>query len=240
MEILYTATEGRYVDLLLSEGTRTRSVRVDLQPFTLIGATTEEGELPTPLLTRFDHRIEIEPLETSTMKALLEYEASRRQADIDPAALVLLTGASLGIPRQGLNLVRQAIRTAQALTNVTQTHEDQASRQRERPTWVTLEDAHSALDASGLDERGLCRVQRKILEVLERHGKPMGLAHLATHVGKAKDAILKIYEPDLVRAGYVERTPTGRKIGQTSSAWRAAFEFSPPPMVREAVTMYVA
>jgi Holliday junction DNA helicase RuvB len=196
LEVLYTAMEGRYVDLIVTAETETRTIRLKLKPFTLVAATTEEGRLPAALISRFRRRIDLEPFVEGTMSRLLAKVASRRGLPLEPKAHALLVGASLGLPRIGLSLVTEALEATE--------HMGASS--------IGLREAQEALAAMDLDARGFDRVQRRILAVLESHAGPMGLDHLATHVGKPAEAIREIYEPDLVRRGWVRRTSRGRQF----------------------------
>ncbi|MEW6747921.1 MAG: AAA family ATPase [Planctomycetota bacterium] len=205
IEVLYTVVEGRYVDLVITSGscgsaagdeTRSRTVRLKVEPFTLVGATTEEARLPLAMLSRFDRRVELEPLEPAAIDTLLERAAARLNVTFEPHARALLCKASLGIPRTATRFVEEAAKAARA-----------GSR-----TCVELVDAQRALRAQSLDERGLSRVQRRILQVLEERGRPLGLGVLAAEVGKTPEAIVSLYEPELLRLGLVCRTPLGRAL----------------------------
>jgi Holliday junction DNA helicase RuvB len=196
LEVLYTAVEGRYVDLLVSQGTVTRTVRLRLEPFTLVAATTREGQLPPPLLSRFERRVELEPLERDDMGQLLDREVQRAEVELHPAVRHLLVTVSLGVPRTALAVVRTALELARARGS----------------SGVGFEELIPALHLHDLDGYGRCRVQRRIVEVLRKHPGPMGLEHLATRVGKTAEELREIYEPDLVRTGWVLRTPRGRVL----------------------------
>ncbi|MEW6743045.1 MAG: AAA family ATPase [Planctomycetota bacterium] len=193
-ELMYTAIESAYVDIPVREGTNSRLLRLRLEPFTLIGATTEEDRLPKPLLQRFRTRIELEPLPDDVIATLLEREAGQRGLAVGEEARRVLVGASLGNPRTAVGLIEHASKTANA-----------HGLKRIGPPEV-----RPALESRGIDERGLSKVQRRMLEVLRAQGRAMGLATLAALVGKSPEAVATLYEPDLLQLGLLSRTPFGR------------------------------
>jgi Holliday junction DNA helicase RuvB len=194
LEALYTTLEGRYLDLVVSEGSRSKTVRMHIEPFTLVAATTEEAELPPPFLSRFSYRCELEPFDDETMHRLVNRIVERHECPLESSVRARLVRASHGIPRTAVSLVALAIDCAQA---------DGRSE-------ITPSDVNEALRAKDLDENGFSSVQRKILAVLRTHERPLGVEMLASLLGKTTQAIREIYEPDLLRAGLVVRTPRGR------------------------------
>ncbi|MEW6742102.1 MAG: AAA family ATPase [Planctomycetota bacterium] len=193
-ELMYTAIESAYVDIPVKEGTSSRLLRLRLEPFTFMGATTEEDRLPKPLLQRFRTRIELEPLADDVMATLLAREAGHQGLALDEEARRVLVSASLGNPRTAVGLIEHAAKTANA----------------HRLERIGPAEVCAALDSRGIDGRGLCKVQCRILEVLRAHGRPMGLATLAAVVGKSPEAVATLYEPDLLQLGLLSRTPLGR------------------------------
>ncbi|MEW6743764.1 MAG: AAA family ATPase [Planctomycetota bacterium] len=193
-ELMYTAVESTYVDIPVKEGTNSRLLRLRLEPFTFIGATTEEDRLPKPLLQRFRTRIELEPLAGDEMATLLDREAEQRGLAVDDEARRVLVSASLGNPRTGVGLIEHAGKTATAYGH-------------ER---IGVAEVRAALVSHGIDERGLSKAQCRILEVLRAHGRPLGLATLAALLGKSPEAVATLYEPDLLQLGLLSRTPFGR------------------------------
>jgi Holliday junction DNA helicase RuvB len=159
-----------------------------------VAATTEEANLPKPLLSRFVYRLELSPLDDDTMAILVSQIARRHEIDADESIIQAIVRASHGIPRTAQGLMRIAIDRAKSM----------------KRSSIDVQDIRAALDAKGLDEEGLCRVQRQILSVLRSSPTPMGIECLAAVIEKPIDAVLKIYEPDLLRCGYVVRTPRGR------------------------------
>ncbi|MEW6745975.1 MAG: AAA family ATPase [Planctomycetota bacterium] len=193
-ELMYTAIESAYVDISVKEGTSSRLLRLRLEPFTFMGATTEEDRLPKPLLQRFRTRIELEPLADDVMATLLERGASHQGLALNEVAGRVLVSASLGNPRTAVGLIEHAAKTVK-------THGGER---------IGAPEVRAALDSRGIDERGLCKVQCRILDVLRAHGGPMGLTTLAAVAGKSPEAIATLYEPDLLQLGLLLRTPFGR------------------------------
>jgi Holliday junction DNA helicase RuvB len=193
LEVLYTAVEGGSIDLL-SSGPKTRTTRLELKPFTLVAATTEEAKLPQPFLSRFGLKIELEPLAPEEATQLVCECAEQSGCSIEARATEMLVQASRGNPRKALSLVQHAV-------NAVLTRGGQA---------IEGDDARKALDTLDLDAQGLDRVQRRIVSVLLERGRPTGVLTLATLVGKTPEALQEIYEPELLRAGLILRTPLGR------------------------------
>ncbi|MEW6742310.1 MAG: AAA family ATPase [Planctomycetota bacterium] len=193
-ELMYTVIDSAYVDIPVKEGTSSRLLRLRLEPFTFVGATTEEDRLPKPPLQRFRTRIELEPLADDAMATLLAREAEHRDLALDEDARRVLVSASLGNLRTAVGLIDHAAKTVK-------THGGER---------IGAPEVRAALDTRGIDERGLCKVQCRILDVLRAHRGPMGLTTLAAVAGKSPEAIATLYEPDLLQLGLLSRTPFGR------------------------------
>ncbi len=202
-EYLYSAMEDYSIDILIDQGPHARSIKIDVPPFTLIGATTREGLLTQPFRARFGV---LEKLDYYPPEEL--YEVIRRSAlilkvDVDEDAARVIATRSRGTPREANRYLRR-IRDLAQLT----------ARGR-----VTLAVAEEGLRMLGIDPAGLDAMDRRILRTLVRHGGgPLGLKTIAVSVGETEDTIEDVYEPYLIRRGFLKKTPRGR------TATRAAFD----------------
>ena len=196
-EYLYTAMEDFFVLIIIDPGPHSRSIRLDLKPFTLIGATTREGLLSPPMRSRFQI---LERLDFYTAEELAEVAAkSARILDIglEPAAARLIAERSRGTPRITNRFLRRIRDVAQASgSNV-----------------ITPAVAREGLRRLNVDERGLAEMDRRILQVLAQDpNRAVGLKTIAAVVGEQEDTIEDVYEPFLIRRGLMARTARGRVI----------------------------
>ncbi len=194
-EYLYSAMEDFQVDIVIDQGPNARSITLPLPRFTLIGATTREGLLTAPLRSRFGvlERLDFYPWEDLLQIALRS--AKTLQVDIEPAGAELIAKRSRGTPR----IVNRFLRRIRDVAQV------------EGEGVITEEIAAQGLRMLGVDEHGLCAMDRKIIEVLLRAGGgPVGLKTIAVAVGEEPDTIEDVYEPYLIQAGYLQKTPRGR------------------------------
>jgi Holliday junction DNA helicase RuvB len=203
-EILYPALEDFQIDIMIGEGPAARSVKLDLPPFTLVGATTRAGMLTNPLRDRFGI---VSRLEFYTPDELtLIVQRSARLLDVG-----LADQGALEIARRARGTPRVANRLLRRVRDFAQVRADGA---------VTREVADAALTMLDVDHIGLDLMDRKLLgAVLEKFGGgPVGLDNLAAAIGEARDTIEDVLEPFLIQQGYLQRTPRGRVA--TSATWR--------------------
>lgn len=200
-ELLYGAMDGFELKLPVTDGVRSRILTLALEPFTLVAATTEPHEVPEPLRSRFTHAIDLEPYDADALEEIALDAATRAGLDMDGFAARVIARASLGTPRQAVNLVRVVHVAAIA---------------EGRCDGVDAEFAAGALARAGFDERGLGPTHRRYLAILEERGseRPIGLGAIAVKLGLPEDAVRDTVEPPLVRLGLVERTPFGRAIAR--------------------------
>jgi Holliday junction DNA helicase RuvB len=195
-EILYPAMEDYELDIVIGQGPSARSVKVPLQKFTLVGATTRTGLLTSPLRSRFGivHRLDF--YEEPDMREIVQRSARILGVPIDAEAARELAARSRGTPRIANRLLRRVRDYAQVRADG---HIDGAV-------------ARAALSLLEVDERGFDEIDRRLLRtIIEKFGGgPVGLNTLAAAISEEKDAIEDIYEPFLMQAGFLERTPRGR------------------------------
>jgi Holliday junction DNA helicase RuvB len=203
-EILYPAMEDFQLDLIIGEGPAARSVRIDLPPFTLIGATTRSGLLTTPLRDRFGIQHRLEHYQPEQLAQIVRRSAGLLGVSIEDDGAVAIARRSRGTPRVANRLLRRVRDYAEV----------------RHGGIVTDEIASSALDMLEVDDQGLDRLDREILYAIcdKFGGGPVGLSTLAVAVGEEQDTIEDVYEPYLLQCGLIERTPRGR------AATRRAYE----------------
>jgi holliday junction DNA helicase RuvB len=192
-ESLYQALDERAINLPVAHGSRTKIVKLHLEPFLLIGATTEESDLPRPLRSRFAtyERLDFYPLEDLERLALA---AGRRSSvELDRKAAQVLARGSRGTPRTLLSHLARASDLALI---------------EGKP--ITAEIARRALASQGIDGSGLGETDRKILRILVSRSRPVGLRSLADLLGECPRTVLEVYEPALLRDGWIARTWRGR------------------------------
>jgi Holliday junction DNA helicase RuvB len=195
--------EDRRLPITVGQGAGARVVTLDLPPFTLIGATTRAGLLPTPLRDRFGvtHRLELYPPED--LATIVLRSAGILDVQIDDAGAAAIAGRARGTPRVANRLLKR-------VRDYAQVHGDGSIDQ-------TL--AVSALDMLEVDAAGLDRLDREILSTIcqKFEGGPVGLSTLAVAVSEERDTIEDVYEPYLLQKGFIKRTPRGRVA--TAAAW---------------------
>ena len=195
-EVLYTAMEDFAVDIMIGKGPSARSIRIDLSPFTLVGATTRMGLLSSPLRNRFGISLELDFYSEEDLKKIVLRSASILNIALDEKAALEIARRSRGTPRVANRLLKR-IRDFATV---------------ERKNVVDLEIAKKALEILEIDEYGLDPLDRKILKVLieNYNGGPAGIKSIAASVGIEHDSISEVYEPYLLRAGFIVGTPRGR------------------------------
>ncbi|MEM7261443.1 MAG: Holliday junction branch migration DNA helicase RuvB [Planctomycetota bacterium] len=200
-EYLYTAMEDFCVDVMLDQGPDARTVRIDIEPFTLIGATTREGLLSAPLLSRFPIQEKLEFYDDVELDHIVQRSAARLDCTIDSGASRALAIRSRGTPRYANRFLRRIRDVAQV-----------------RSGWKEGESLHigsnsvsEGLERLGIDELGLTRIDRKILEVLLADAEhAVGLKTIAASIGEEERTIEDVYEPHLIRQNLVRKRPRGR------------------------------
>ncbi len=195
-EILYPALEDYSLDLIIGQGPAARTMRIDLPPFTLVGATTRAGLITAPLRARFGivHRLDFyQPKELST---IIRRSGQLLEISIDEAGADEIAGRSRGTPRVANRLLRRVRDYAQVHGRGT----------------IDFESASSALKLLEVDEFGFDEVDRKILATLidQYQGGPAGIQALAAAVGEDRGTLEDLYEPYLIQEGFLRRTPRGR------------------------------
>ena len=195
-EILYPALEDYELDIMIGQGPSARSVKVPLQKFTLIGATTRAGLLTSPLRARFGivHRLEFYTV--ADLEEIVRRSARILAVPIEDAAAAEIARRSRGTPRIANRLLRRVRDYAQVRASGT----------------ITAEVAHAGLKLLEVDEYGFDEVDRKLLRTIidKFGGGPVGINSIAAAISEEKDAIEDIYEPFLIQIGFVDRTPRGR------------------------------
>jgi Holliday junction DNA helicase RuvB len=195
-EILYPALEDYELDIMIGQGPSARSVKVPLQPFTLIGATTRAGLLTSPLRSRFGivHRLEF--YTPGDLEEIVRRSARILAVPIEDSAAAEIARRSRGTPRIANRLLRRVRDFAQVRAEGT----------------ITNDVAHAALKLLEVDEYGFDEVDRKLLRTIidKFGGGPVGVNSIAAAISEEKDAIEDIYEPFLIQIGFLDRTPRGR------------------------------
>ncbi len=195
-EILYPALEDYVLDIIIGKGPTAKSIRINLPPFTLIGATTKAGSLTTPLRDRFGivHRLEL--YDENDLIRIIKRSARILDIGIDEDSSMEIARRSRGTPRIANRLLKRVRDYATVLGDGK----------------IDLKITKTALDRLEIDELGLDEIDRKILEtmIIKYQGKPIGIEALATTVGEDIDTIEDVYEPYLIQIGFISRTQRGR------------------------------
>jgi Holliday junction DNA helicase RuvB len=197
-EMLYPALEDFRIDIVMGQGPAARTLTLDLPPFTLIGATTRTGLLTTPLRDRFGMTFRLDYYEPAELARIVRRSARILAVEISDDAAVEIAGRSRGTPRVANRILRRVRDVAEVR------HEGS----------ITTEVAHEALELLEVDEHGLERSDRALLEAIavKFDGGPVGLSTLAVALGEEPDTIEDVYEPYLLQLGFIQRTPRGRVV----------------------------
>lgn len=195
-EILYPALEDFSLDIVIGKGPTSRSIRIDLPKFTLIGATTKAGSLSTPLRDRFGIVNRLELYSEEQLKAIVKRTAQILEVNIDDKSAEEIARRSRGTPRIANRLLKRVRDYAIVLSD----------------NDINIKITKVALNRLEIDELGLDDIDRKILEtMIEKYGgRPVGIDALATTVGEEVDTIEDVYEPYLIQIGFISRTTRGR------------------------------
>ena len=197
-EYLYSAMEDYKIDIVIDTGPNARTVQIELNPFTLIGATTRSGMLTSPLRARFGINARLQYYDAEILQNIVERSAGILAIPIQTAAAIEIARRSRGTPRIANALLRRVRDYAQVKGDGT----------------INLKITNTALTALNVDKSGLDEMDNKILlSIIEKHnGGPVGLTTIATVVGEQPGTLEEVYEPFLVQEGYIVRTPRGRKV----------------------------
>ena len=197
-EYLYSAMEDFKIDIMIESGPNARTVQINLNPFTLIGATTRSGLLTAPMRARFGISSRLQYYTTELLTTIIERSAGILKMPIDLEAAIEIAGRSRGTPRIANALLRRVRDFAQIKGNGT----------------IDIEIARYALKALNVDAHGLDEMDNKILNTIidKFKGGPVGLTTLATAVSESSETIEEVYEPFLIQEGFIMRTPRGREV----------------------------
>lgn len=197
-EYLYAAMEDFRIDIMIDTGPNARSIQINLNPFTLVGATTRSGLLTAPLLSRFGIKSRLEYYPAETLKKIIERSAAILNTSISSDASGEISRRSRGTPRIANSLLRRVRDFAQVLNDGT----------------IDLGITQHALQALNVDEHGLDEMDNRILlTIIEKFkGGPVGITTIATAVGEEPGTIEEVYEPFLIQEGFLQRTPRGREV----------------------------
>jgi Holliday junction DNA helicase RuvB len=203
-EYLYSAMEDYQIDIMIDSGPNARSVQIELEPFTLIGATTRSGLLTSPLRARFGINSRLQYYDKSLLSTIVERSSDILKIRIDQRAAAEIAGRSRGTPRIANALLRRVRDFAQIKGDGS----------------IDLEIAQYGLGALNVDQHGLDEMDNRILAaIIEKFkGGPVGLTTIATAVGEESGTIEEVYEPFLIQEGYLMRTPRGREA--TDAAYK--------------------
>lgn len=196
-EYLYSAMEDYRIDIMIDKGPSARSIQIELNPFTLVGATTRSGLLTAPLRARFGINLHLEYYDADTLKTIITRSAGILHIEIDDQAAAEIAGRSRGTPRVANALLRRVRDFAQVKGNGR----------------IDLKIAHLALEALNIDAYGLDEIDNKILTTIidKFSGGPVGVSTIATAIGEDQGTVEEVYEPFLIMEGFIKRTPRGRE-----------------------------
>ncbi len=197
-EYLYSAMEDYRIDIMIDKGPSARSIQIDLAPFTLVGATTRSGLLTAPLRARFGINMHLEYYDAETLQRIVTRSADILRLPIEPAAAAEIAGRSRGTPRIANALLRRVRDFAQVKGDGR----------------IDLRIAQYALEALNIDRYGLDEIDNKILTTIidKFKGGPVGINTIATAIGEDGGTVEEVYEPFLIKEGFIKRTPRGREV----------------------------
>jgi len=196
-EYLYSAMEDYFIDIMIDKGPGARSVQLELNPFTLVGATTRSGLLTSPLRARFGINFHLEYYDKNVLTSIVKRSAKILKINIKEDAAVEIASRSRGTPRIANMLLRRVRDFAQVKGN----------------SDIDIEISKYSLKALNIDRHGLDEMDNKILfTIIEKFsGGPVGISTIATAVGEEGGTIEEVYEPFLIKEGYIKRTQRGRE-----------------------------
>lgn len=196
-EYLYSAMEDFRIDIMIDKGPSARSIQLELHPFTLIGATTRSGLLTSPLRARFGINSHLEYYDNTVLTGIVKRSARILDVEISDEAAVEIAGRSRGTPRIVNSLLRRVRDFAQVKGNGN----------------IDIEITKSSLKAMNIDQHGLDEMDNRILLCIidKFKGGPVGISTISTAVGEDSGTIEEVYEPFLIKEGFIKRTPRGRE-----------------------------
>ncbi|MDN6062105.1 MAG: Holliday junction branch migration DNA helicase RuvB [Staphylococcus simulans] len=196
-EVLYPAMEDFYLDIVIGKGEEARSIRIDLPPFTLVGATTRAGSLTGPLRDRFGVHLRLEFYNEDELEDIIKRTAEVLGTEIDEESAAELAKRSRGTPRIANRLLKR-------VRDFQQVNEDDK---------IYIETTKRALQLPQADDYGLDYIDHKMMRCIinQYNGGPVGLDTIAVSIGEERITIEDVYEPFLIQKGFLERTPRGRK-----------------------------
>ena len=199
-EVLYSAMEDYALDIIIGKGPSARSIRLDLSKFTLIGATTRAGSLSAPLRDRFGVISKFELYNTEELKKIIKRTAGILNVEIDDQSLEEMAKRSRGTPRVANRMLKRIRDFSQVKGNGI----------------IDIDITREGLNALGVDDMGLERIDRGILStIIERfHGGPVGIDTIAASIGEERVTIEDAYEPYLIQSGLLYRTQKGRMVSE--------------------------
>ncbi len=197
-EILYSAMEDHKLDIVLGEGPSARTMQIDLNPFTLIGATTRSGLLSNPLRDRFIAHLHFQFYKPLELAKIVENNAKKIELNLNPEAVQVISKCSRGTPRVANRILRR-VRDYALVGKFSVVNDDVVQK---------------ALNLMDIDKEGLDQMDRRILRVIENYygGGPVGIDALSATLSEDRSTIEDVYEPYLLKEGYLIRTPRGREI----------------------------
>ena len=197
-EYLYSAMEDYRIDIMIDKGPSARSIQIDLSPFTLVGATTRSGLLTAPLRARFGINLHLEYYDAETLAGIIRRSAGIMRVPISDKAAIEIAGRSRGTPRIANALLRRVRDFAQVRGNGS----------------IDAQIAELALEALNIDRYGLDEIDNKILgTIIDKFGGgPVGITTIATAIGEDSGTVEEVYEPFLIKEGFIKRTPRGREV----------------------------
>lgn len=221
-EILYPALEDYQIDIMIGEGPAARSIKIDLPPFTLIGATTRAGSLTNPLRARFGIVNQLQFYTPEELSRIVRRSAGLLNVGIDETGAFEIARRSRGTPRVANRLLRRVRDYAEVK------HDGR----------ITKEVAAAALKMLNVDPEGLDMIDTHFLRtIIEKFsGGPVGIENLAASVGEDRDTLEDVVEPYLIQQGFVQRTPRGRVA--TPLAWQHFLLAPPTPVARDLFGSY--
>ena len=195
-EVLYPALEDFELDIIIGKGPAARSIRLNLEPFTLIGATTKAGSLSAPLRDRFGIIEKFEFYTSAELSTIVSRSASLLETDIDQEASDVIAESSRGTPRIANRILKRVRDWAQVYSNGA----------------ITIDDVRTSLDALGIDTLGIDKNDRSYLEALicKFSGGPVGIDTIAASISEETETLEDIVEPYLLQKGFIDRTAKGR------------------------------
>jgi Holliday junction DNA helicase RuvB len=219
-EYLYSAMEDFRIDIMIDSGPNARSIQINLNPFTLVGATTRSGLLTAPLLSRFAIKSRLEYYDAETLKRIILRSAQILKVEISSDAAGEIARRSRGTPRIANGLLRRVRDFAQVLNDGI----------------IDLGITQHALKALNVDEHGLDDMDNRFLSaIIEKFkGGPVGITTIATAVGEEPGTLEEVYEPFLIQEGFIKRTPRGREA--TAKAYHHLGKV--PPMTDGGVNLF--